>query len=65
MHIYINKKFYTTNNKVMCEKDTAIKEADAPTQSIHNEDHGKVINFIYILMQYREIYIIYIRLQHR
>ena len=55
MHIYINKKFYTTNNKVMCEKDTAIKEADAPTQSIHNEDHGKVINFIYIVMKYREI----------
>ncbi|XP_037471587.1 uncharacterized protein LOC119345818 [Triticum dicoccoides] len=28
------------NNKVMCEKDAAIQEADAPTQSIHNEDHG-------------------------
>ena len=59
------KNYYTGNDGIIYEQEATIKEIDAATKSIYNEEHGKVINFINILMQYREIYIIHIRLQHR
>ena len=33
-----------------------MSEVDTPTQSINNDDQGKVINSIYVLMKSKEIY---------
>lgn len=33
-----------------------MKEVDTPTQAINNDDQGKVINSIYVLMKYKGIY---------
>ena len=48
--LYIKKLLNRCDYEGICEQDKTIKEVDAPKQSIYNDDHGKVINFIYFLM---------------
>lgn len=56
MYITI-KNYYTGNDGIIYEQEATIKEIDVAAKSICNEDHGKVINFIYVLRQFKQIYI--------
>ena len=45
------------NDGIIYEQEETIKEIDAAAKSMCNEDQGKVINFIYVLWQFKQIYI--------
>jgi hypothetical protein len=56
-YIHNNKKNYTGNDGIIYQQEATIDKIDAAAKTIYNEDHGKFVNFMYVLTQYKQIYL--------